>query len=151
MIHLVRDTQGEDGEGLGAVSDFSHIPAPSEATWVGEWRFFKGCCPEHQDWLRYFGGRSWTVEFFCDHVEVEIAGAQFSDGSTDRWICVDGDYHSPSADEALMLAATLSSAADELQRIEGGPMIKGDISNATDCHSGISPTASIDRSAGTAH
>ena len=36
MTPLGRNTQGEDGQGLRAVSDFRHIPEPSEATWVGE-------------------------------------------------------------------------------------------------------------------
>jgi hypothetical protein len=119
MIHLVRDTTGEDGEGLGVLRDFSHIPTPSEATWVGEWHFSQGCCPEHDDWLRFFRGRSWTVEIPDDPVEVEIAGSQFSDGSTDSWISVDGDCRVLNANEALMLAAALSCAADELERIEG--------------------------------
>jgi hypothetical protein len=120
MIYLVQNMEGEDGEGLRAVSDFSHIPAPSDAIWVGEWEFFEGCCPEHQDWLRYFGGLSWTVESFGDPVEVEIAGYQSSDGSTERWISVDGDCQVLNADEALMLATTLSCAADELERVQGG-------------------------------
>lgn len=123
MFHLVKDTQGEGGEGLGAVSDFAHIPPPSEATWVGEWRFFKGCCPEHQDWVRYFGDRSWTVEASCsDPVAVDIAGIQFSDGSIDNWIGLDGDIPCLNADEARMLAATLFRAADELERIKSGSL-----------------------------
>jgi hypothetical protein len=103
------------------VSELAHIPAPSEATWVGEWHFFEGCCSDHQDWVRYFGGRRWTVETnYSDPVAVDIAGIQFSDGSIDNWIGLDGDTPGLNADEALMLAAILSQAADELERIEGG-------------------------------
>jgi hypothetical protein len=122
MAQLGRHTQGKDRKRLRAVNDFSHIPGPSEAEWVGEWHFFEGCCPEHREWRRFFGGRSWTVECFGDPVQVEIAGSQFSDGSTDMWICVDGDIPGLDADEAVKLAATLSSAASELERVQGGSL-----------------------------
>jgi hypothetical protein len=102
------------------VNELAHIPAPSEATWVDEWNFFQGSCG-HQYWIRCFGGRSRTVETSSpDPVEVELAGNQFSDGSVKMWICLDGDSHDLNAGEALMLAATLSRAADELERIEVG-------------------------------
>ena len=102
------------------MNDFSHIPAPSEATWVGEWHLFEGSC-DPNDWVRHFGGRSWTVEISgCDPVAVDIAGTQFSDGSIEKLICVDGDVPLLYADEALMLATTLSQAAEELERIHGG-------------------------------
>jgi hypothetical protein len=121
MGQLGPNTQGKDRQRLCAAKDFSHIQAPSEATWVGEWHFFKGCRPEHQDWVRYFRVRSWTVETSSsDPVAVEIAGIQFSDGSIDNWIPVFGDIPGLNADEALSLAATLSEAADELERIQGG-------------------------------
>jgi hypothetical protein len=102
------------------MSELAHIPAPSEATWVGEWHFFEGSCG-HQHWIRNFGSGSWTVETGSpDPVEVHLAGSQFPDESIDMWIRMEGDTHDLNADEALMLAATLSRAADELERIEGG-------------------------------
>lgn len=100
------------------MSELTHIPAPSEATRVGEWHFFEGSCG-HQYWIRYFESRSWTVETSCsDPVEVELAGCQFSDGSIEMWVCLEGALDLD-ADEAVMLAATLSRAAEELGRIEG--------------------------------
>jgi hypothetical protein len=105
------------------VSELAHIMAPSEATWVGEWHLFEGCCSDHQDWVRFFGGRSWLVEAsYSDPFAVDIAGVQFSDGSIDNWIGLDGDSPGMNADEALVLAATLSQAADELERIEGSSL-----------------------------
>lgn len=102
-----------------AVNDLAHIPAPSVATWVDEWRFFEGSCG-HQYWIRYFRGRSWTVEATStDMVEVDLAGNQFSDGSVEMWVCLESALDLR-ADEALMLAATLSRAAEELERIQGG-------------------------------
>lgn len=102
------------------MTDLRHIPAPSEATWVGEWRFFEGSCG-HQYWIRTFGVRRWTVETSSpDPIEVELAGCQRSDGSSQMWIWLDCDTHDMNADEALMLATTLSWAADELGRIQGG-------------------------------
>jgi hypothetical protein len=111
--------QGEDGEGLRAACDFSHIPPPSEATWAGEWYFVEGSCG-HQHWLRPFGSRSWTVETSSlNPVGVELAGSQFSDESVVMWVCLEGALDL-NADEALMLAATLSRAAGELERVQGG-------------------------------
>jgi hypothetical protein len=52
-------------------------------------------------------------------VEVELAGNQFSDGSVEMWVCLEGALDL-NADEALMLAATLSRTAEELGRVEGG-------------------------------
>jgi hypothetical protein len=102
------------------VTDLRHILAPCEATWVGEWDFFKGSCG-HQYWIRMFGVRGWTVETSSpDPIEVELAGSQRSDGRIGMGISLDGDIHGLNADEALMLAATLSRAADEMGRIEGG-------------------------------
>jgi hypothetical protein len=101
------------------VNELAHIPAPSEATRVDEWHLFQGRCG-HQYWIRCFGGRSWTVETSSpDPVEVELAGNQFSDGSVEMWVCLEGALDL-NADEALMLAATLSRAAEELGRVEGG-------------------------------
>jgi hypothetical protein len=119
MAEPGRYTDSEDGKWWRKASDFSHIPTPYEVTWVGDWHFSQGCYPEHDDWIRFIGGRSWTVEILCGPVEVEIAGYQSSDGSTDRWISVDGDCQVLNPDEALMLATTLSRAADELERVEG--------------------------------
>jgi hypothetical protein len=102
------------------MSELAQIPAPSEATWVGEWHFFEGSCG-HQHWIRHFEGRSWRVETsYPDPVEIQLAGAQFSDGSIEMCIHVDGDCHGLNADEALMLSTTLSWAAEELERIQGG-------------------------------
>jgi hypothetical protein len=112
MPQLGPKTQGEERP--------EHIPAPAEATSVGEWHFFEGSCG-HQYWIRHFGGRGWTVETSLPGlVEVELAGNQFSDGSIDMWLCLEGDSHDLNADEVLMLAATLSRAAGELERIQGG-------------------------------
>jgi hypothetical protein len=36
------------------------------------------------------------------------------------WICLDGETHGLDAQDALMLAASLSRAAGELERIQGG-------------------------------
>ena len=38
------------------------------------------------------------------------------------WIWIDCDTHGLNADKVLMLAATLSRAAEELRRIEGGSL-----------------------------
>jgi hypothetical protein len=120
MAPVGRNIESNDGKWSRKVNDLSHIPAPSEAEWVGEWHFFKGCCSDHDDWVRYFGGRSWIVEMSSsDPVEVDIAGIQFSDGCIDNWIGLDGDILGLNADEALILAGTLSQAADELERIQG--------------------------------
>lgn len=103
------------------MSDLAYIPAPSEATWVGDWNLVGGSCGQ-QYWARYFGGRSWTVgTTSIDPIEVELAGSQFSDGSIKTWVCLEGVLDL-NADEALMLAATLTHAADELGHIEGGTL-----------------------------
>ena len=121
MSELSPNTQGEDRQRLRAVSDFQHISAPSEATWLGEWHPFECDCCGDEDWKRYFTGRSWTVETsFLEPIEVHLAGSQYSDGSTHEWICLDGETHDLNAEDARMLAATLFRAADELQRIRGG-------------------------------
>jgi hypothetical protein len=84
MFHLVRDTEGEDGEGLGAVRGFSHIPAPSEATWLGEWQLIECDCCGDEEWQRYFTGGSWTVETsFPEPIEVHLSGSQYSDGPSE--------------------------------------------------------------------
>ena len=102
------------------MSELAHIMAPFEATWVGEWHLFDGS-DDPNDWVRHFGGRSWTVEMSgCDPVVVDLAGTQVSDGSIETLICVDVDVPLLYADEALMLATTLSQAAQELERIHGG-------------------------------
>jgi hypothetical protein len=101
------------------VSELAHIPAPREATWVSEWNYFEGSCG-HQYWLRVFGIRSWTVETGIPcQTEVELAGSQISDGSIHMGITIHGDTDCLNADEALMLAAALSRAAEELERIQG--------------------------------
>jgi hypothetical protein len=101
------------------VSDLAHIPAPSEATWVGDWHRFDGPCG-HDYWVRHFGGRRWTVETSSiNPLEVEVAGSQFSDGTVDMWVCLESALELDT-DEALMLAATLFRAADELERIQSG-------------------------------
>jgi hypothetical protein len=51
MAQLGPNTQGEDRQRLRAVNDFSHIPAPAEATWVGEWDHLEGRCG-HAYWAR---------------------------------------------------------------------------------------------------
>jgi hypothetical protein len=101
------------------VTELAQVPAPPEATWVGEWDFFEGTCG-HQYWTRMFGVSKWTVGTgFPDPIEVELVGSQFSDGSNYMWVCLEGALDL-NADDALMLAATLSRAADELGRIQGG-------------------------------
>jgi hypothetical protein len=104
------------------VSEPAHIAEPPEATWVSEWEFFKGSCG-HQYWIRYFGAGTWTVETSApDPVEVRLGGSQFSDGSIELWICLDGHTCGLEVDEALTLAATLSRAAEELERIQGSSL-----------------------------
>ena len=121
MAQLVTNPQGEERPELRVVSDFSHIPAPSDATWVGEWHLVQCDCCGDEDWQRYFTGRSWTVETsFPEPIEVHLSGSQYSDGSTHEWICLDGETHDLNPDEALMLAATLTWAVDELECIQGG-------------------------------
>jgi hypothetical protein len=121
MSELSPNTQGEDRQGLRAVSDLQQIPAPSEATRLGEWDLIECDCCGDEDWQRYFTGRSWTVETsFPEPIEVHLSGSQYSDGSTFEWICLDGETHDLNAEDARMLAATLFRAADELERIRGG-------------------------------
>jgi hypothetical protein len=101
------------------MTELAHIPAPSEAKWVSEWRFLEGSCG-HQYWIRHFEGRRWTVETSGpDPMDIDHAGCQLEDGSVERWISLDGALDL-NADQALMLAATLSRAAEELERIQGG-------------------------------
>jgi hypothetical protein len=121
MPQLATNAQSEERPELRVVSDFSHIPAPSEVTWLGEWHPFECDCCGDEDWQRYFTRRSWTVETsFPEPIEVHIAGSQYSDASTDMWICLDGETHDLNAEDALMLAASLSWAAEELERIHVG-------------------------------
>jgi hypothetical protein len=101
------------------VSELAHIPAPPEAKSLGDWNFFEGSCG-HRYWTRMFKVHRWAVETTSsDPIGVELAGCQRSDGSSRMWIWIDCDTHGLNADEVLMLAATLSRAAGELERIEG--------------------------------
>ncbi|GAB1813791.1 hypothetical protein [Mycobacterium sp. MUNTM1] len=119
MIHLARNAYGDDGEDSGSRSELAHIPAPPGAAWIGEWHLFEGSCG-HQYWLRHFGCQRWTVgTSSIDPVEVELSGCQFEGGAVEMWVCLESALNLH-ADEALMLATTLSRAADELQRIQGG-------------------------------
>jgi hypothetical protein len=100
------------------VSELAHIPAPPEARWVGEWHFFEGSCG-HQYWIRHFEGHRWTVETSGpEPIDIDHAGCQLEDGSVERWISLDGALDLNTG-EALMLATTLSRAAEELGRIQG--------------------------------
>jgi hypothetical protein len=54
----------------------------------------------------------------AERTEVELAGFQLSDESVWMRIWIYGETESLDASEALMLATTLSRAAEELQRIE---------------------------------
>ena len=47
---------GGDRQRRYAMTELAHIPAPSEAKWVSEWRFLEGSCG-HQYWIRHFEGR----------------------------------------------------------------------------------------------
>jgi hypothetical protein len=119
MTQLGTNTQGEEHPELRVVSDFSHIPAPAEATWVGDWEHFKGNCG-HSYWARFFTGLSWTIETSLpEPVEVNLAGFQYSEGFTNMWICLEGALDLD-ADEAMLLAASLWEAAGELDRIQPG-------------------------------
>jgi hypothetical protein len=121
MTQLGPNKQSEERPELLVVSDLRHIPAPSEATWLGEWDLVECDCCGDEDWQRYFTGRSWTVETsFPEPMEVHLAGSQYSDGSTHEWICLDGETHDLTAEDARMLAAKLFRAADESERIRGG-------------------------------
>jgi hypothetical protein len=121
MTPLGPNTQDEERPELRVARDFSRIPAPSDATWVGEWHLFECDCCGDVDWQRYFTGRSWTVETsFPEPMEVHLSGSQYSDGSTYEWICLDGKTHNLNPEDARMLAATLFRAADGLERIRGG-------------------------------
>jgi hypothetical protein len=101
------------------VSELAHIPAPPESAWVSDWHSFEGECGHHS-WVRHFTGRRWTVETdLLDPTDVELVGAQFSDGSIEMCVCIDGALHLK-ANETLMMAAVLSRAAEGLLRIQGG-------------------------------
>jgi hypothetical protein len=52
-------------------------------------------------------------------IDIDHAGCQLEDGSVERWISLDGALDL-NTDQALMLAATLSRAADEPERIQSG-------------------------------
>jgi hypothetical protein len=114
---------GGDRQRRCAMNELAHIPAPSDATWVGEWEFFEDCWG-NQDWERVFGLRSWTIETTSTpSIEVELAGVQLSEGCiVDIWIWIHGDIGSLTAGEATTLAATLSRAAGELERIRWQPV-----------------------------
>jgi hypothetical protein len=101
------------------VTGLAHIPGPPESAWIGEWQPFAGECGHHS-WVRHFAGRRWTVDTTLqDPLEVELVGAQFSDGSTEMRVCLEGVLHLDPG-EALMLSTTLSRAAEELVRVQGG-------------------------------
>jgi hypothetical protein len=116
MTQLGTNTQGGERPELRVVSDLSHIPAPPEATWVGEWHDTGRDCGH---WIRMFTIRKWTVETSSRPIGVELSGVQLSDGSIRIRIWIDVDNDDLEAGEALMLAATLSRAADEQERIQG--------------------------------
>ena len=102
------------------MSDLSQIPVPTEAISVDEWDLFERDCG-YQYWIRKFVVRTWTVETaFPVRIEVELGGFQLSDGSIELGIWIDGDTYHLSTDEALMLASTLSRAAEEQERVRGG-------------------------------
>lgn len=103
------------------MSELAHILPPPEATCVSKWYSFEGSCG-HQYWMRHFSGRSWTVETSSsDPLEVQLAGCQYSNGPVETWVSLEGTLDL-SADEAWMLAATLSRAAEDLERIQGGEL-----------------------------
>jgi hypothetical protein len=66
--------------------------------------------------------RKWTVETSSRPIQVELSGVQLSNGSIDMRIWIDVDNDDLNADDALMLAATLSRAAGELEHIQGGSL-----------------------------
>jgi hypothetical protein len=101
------------------VTELAHILPPSETTWISDWDFIDGS-RGHQYWIRTFGVRSWTIETAVPcRTEVELGGFQLSDSSVDLGVWIHGETDILNADEALMLAAALSRAAEELERIEG--------------------------------
>ena len=96
---------------------FGHLPRPEGATQVYG-------CGERTD------GRGWSREFTgtvrrVGDVSVYIEGAQYADGTVERRlaIAVDDLPDSPggvlNTDQAHQLAALLSEAADELDRLDG--------------------------------
>jgi hypothetical protein len=99
------------------VADLSYVPAPPEATWVSEWDSFDDCLG-NQDWIRMFGVQKWTVETTSSTppIEVELGGSQLSEGYVAIEIWIDCEMQGLTTDEAMRLAATLSQAADELER-----------------------------------
>jgi hypothetical protein len=57
MTQLNPNTQGVERPELRVVSDLQRIPAPCEATWLGEWHLVECDCCGDEDWQRYFTGR----------------------------------------------------------------------------------------------
>jgi hypothetical protein len=116
-VYNFPETARQDGQSRCAVADLSRVPAPPEATWVGEREFFEDCLGT-QDWERMFSVRKWTVETTSatPPIEVELAGSQLSEGCVAIWIWINADREALTADEAMRLAAILSQAAEELER-----------------------------------
>src|SRR6185437_117212 len=95
------------------------FPAPAGAVHVDDWDCFAGFP------LRGFTGSTWVVDRITtaptwpagDRIEVAIVGDQRSDGSADRWVCVNrlvGYDDRLTAEQARRLSGVLSAAADEI-------------------------------------
>ncbi|BBY24134.1 hypothetical protein [Mycobacterium stomatepiae] len=101
------------------MNELTHIPVPPEATWVGEWVPYDADSVPHS-WVRHFTVRKWTVDTFLqDPAEIELVGAQFPDGSIEMFICLESALYLD-AGEGFMMSTTVSRAAEELERTQGG-------------------------------
>lgn len=87
------------------------LRTPADATSVGEWRLNGGQA-------RGFGGtkRATAAEPDRTRVHVDITGSQERDGTTERYIGINGDIF-VDAPAARKLAADLLAAADELEAL----------------------------------
>jgi hypothetical protein len=101
------------------VSAYPQIPTPSGASYVSEWQF-GGCEPTGPRWFRTVEAGLWTVEVFPGlSIDTWLVGTQYEDGAIAMMVSVDGDnIVLAGADEALMLAATLTRAAEEIERMQ---------------------------------
>lgn len=103
------------------MSEFAHIAVPADATWVSEWLPFE-TQSGHHSWVRHFTIRKWTVKTVLqDPVEIELAGAQFPDGSIEMFICLESALYL-GAGEAMTLSTAMSRAARELERTRDGSL-----------------------------
>jgi hypothetical protein len=85
----------------------SSVPRPAGASHVGERRLDSGTA------RRFWGVERVTVNKHGDDVRAEVAGEQWRDGRTDRWVVINGNLFLY-ADEARQVGTQLLAAADEM-------------------------------------